>query len=161
MDEKLLIIEMQDKIQELSRKLTLLNDMVNLLNRAKAPDPRNPYANWRLINGIDIEKKRKLEFALFILTQRLNSEYISQPIESDFIEEPVKQLLLVDNKPKIDEIYNILKLVLGKKDEDDFIIDTLVISLCREGRYRELCEYIILEQSKNGNNGIMKLSPFI
>jgi hypothetical protein len=161
MDEKLLIVELQDKIKELSGKLTLLNDMVNLLNRAKAPDPRNPYANWRLINGIDREKKRKLEFALFILTQRLNSEYISQPIESDFIEEPAKQLLLVDNKPKIDEIYNILKLVLGKKDEDDFIIDTLVISLCREGRYRELCEYIILEQSKNGNNGIMKLSAFI
>ncbi|QAA33181.1 hypothetical protein [Clostridium manihotivorum] len=161
MDEKLLIIELQDKIQELSRKLTLLNDMVNLLNTAKAPDPRNPYANWRLINGIDREKKRKLEFALFTLTQRLNSEYINQPNQSDFIEVPIKELLLVDKKPEIDEIYNILKLVLEKKDEDDFIINTLVVSLCREGRYRELCEYIILEQSKNGNNEIMKLSAFI
>lgn len=161
MGENLTIETLQNRVKELTDKVDKLNEIVRLLCKAKMPDPRYPYSHWLLYKGIDNKLKRKLGYVLNILDMRFRGEAVEIPKKTVFVDDGLKQVLYINQKPTFEEVCVILKSLLGEKCPSDVDTSILLMSLLREGLHVDLSMYLIADASKSTDYSSINFSQFI
>ncbi|GFZ33440.1 hypothetical protein CSC2_39660 [Clostridium zeae] len=161
MNENGIVEDLQKQINELEEKVDKLNEVVRLLSKSKMPDPRYQYTHWLLYKGIDNELKRKLGYVFNILEKRFRGELVEIPKKSHFVDDDLKQVLHVNQKPTFEEVCLILKSLLGQMCPSDIDTSILLMSLLREGLHTELSTYLLVDASKNSNYSFHNFSQFI
>lgn len=133
--------EQQNKIEELEGKIYSLEKSLMRLSILMEPNSKYPYWHKLLSLGIFEEDRKKLEYIMFHLSNRLNQEPDSFRIDTEYPSE-----LFEKGLPTVNQTMTIISSTLNIEYEE--IIQEILLCMYRQGMFKKLISFLFPEEVK-------------
>ncbi|MEK4630536.1 hypothetical protein MKZ17_20350 [Solibacillus sp. FSL R7-0682] len=129
-----IIEELRYKVSSLERSLMRLSSLIE-------PNLKYPYWHKLLSLGIFEEDRKKLEYIMFHLSNRLNQEPDSFRIDTEYPSE-----LFEKGLPTVNQTMTIISSTLNIEYEE--IIQEILLCMYRQGMFKNLISFLFPEEVK-------------
>ncbi|WP_347487887.1 hypothetical protein ABDB91_11645 [Desulfoscipio sp. XC116] len=153
--------ELRDAIIELQNKVAVLEENQLRLRATKLSDSSYPYWNYLLGFGIRDEVRRNIEYALFILSERLSGNNIIMAASDELSDKMLDSddIYVTKNKanlypkelfdagiPTYKDTVNIIMKIM--EIDDEVVVFDLLLSIYWQSMFKELMKHLLIPNLK-------------